>query len=233
MKVKLKIIIRKLFNKMRKIPSYLKIDLELKKKWYGNIYGGFYVHPDIINENSIVYSFGVGEDLSFDLEMIERHNCNVFCFDPTPKSIKWVKNQKLNEKIHFYEFGISNKNEFENLYLPKNSNHVSGSVVIHKNIDINNFVRVEMKTLSSIMKKLNHSYLDVLKIDIEGAEFLVIENILNESIPIKQIMIEFHDRLIDYGKNKIKNSIELLHKKGYKIFAISDSLEEISFIRHY
>ena len=48
---------------------------------------GFYLNPEFINEKSIIYSFGIGEDISFDLSLIKEFDCNVFGFDFTPKSI--------------------------------------------------------------------------------------------------------------------------------------------------
>jgi hypothetical protein len=67
--------------------SPLKKEVQFSTKWNGNTYGGFYVHPDALSKNSIVYSFGIGEDISFDKAIIENHKCHVFAFDPTPKSI--------------------------------------------------------------------------------------------------------------------------------------------------
>ena len=39
--------------------------LNLPKEWMGNDYGGFFLH-NYINSNSIIYSVGIGEDISFD-----------------------------------------------------------------------------------------------------------------------------------------------------------------------
>jgi FkbM family methyltransferase len=143
-----------------------------------------------LDENAIVYSFGIGEDVSFDTAVINNHNCHVFGFDPTPKSINWVKKQELSEKFHFHEFGISSKSGF---YLPKNPEYVSGSLNTQKNVDLTNKISVIMKSIENIMKELGHKHIDVLKMDIESAEYDVIENILNAKISITQILIEFHD----------------------------------------
>ena len=45
------------------------------------------VLPDELGSDSIVYSFGVGEDVTFDLALIDRYGMTVHAFDPTPKSI--------------------------------------------------------------------------------------------------------------------------------------------------
>ena len=63
-------------DKLKRLEYWIKarigkiafIDVEEKraKEWYGNGYGGFYVDPSLVPENAIVYSFGIGEDISFD-----------------------------------------------------------------------------------------------------------------------------------------------------------------------
>ncbi len=55
----------------------------------GTKYGGWYVPTDMkLNENSIIYSGGVGEDMSFDLLLLSKYNCNIFLIDPTTKNYK-------------------------------------------------------------------------------------------------------------------------------------------------
>jgi hypothetical protein len=56
----------------------------------GTEYGRHTVCTDRLGPDSIVYSFGLGEDISFDLELIERTGATVYGFDPTPRSIAWV-----------------------------------------------------------------------------------------------------------------------------------------------
>jgi len=210
--------------------KHLRLSIKCKKKWCGNNYGGFYVAPEFLNENSIVYSFGIGEDISFDKAIIQQYKCNVYGFDPTPKSIKWIKNQSLPNNFNFYEFGLGNKSGIVDFFLPKNPNHVSGSIVIQNNVDIMERVTVQMKSLQDIVSQLGHKQIDILKIDIEGAEYDVIEDILKTDVLITQILIEFHDRLFEDGKSKTQKSISDLKDSGFEIFAISDSFEEISFI---
>lgn len=210
--------------------SHLKKAVHVNTKWYGNNYGGFYVCPDFLNENSIVYSFGIGEDISFDLAMIEKHGCQVFGFDPTPKSINWLKKQHKPSNFTFFEYGIANKSGLVDFFLPKNSEHVSGSFVLQNNVNNKQKVLVEMKLFSDIINELGHNQIDILKIDIEGAEYDILESILGCPVVINQILIEFHDRLFEEGKEKTMAAIKKLNSYGYEIFGISDSFEEVSFI---
>lgn len=210
--------------------NHLRKTVNCNHLWYGSLYGGFYLCPDLLNEDSIVYSFGIGEDISFDKALIEKHNCCVFGFDPTPKSMSWVNNQSLPQRFYFNAYGIANKSGFTDFYLPKNPEHVSGSIMIQNNINTDDKITVEMKSIQDIINELGHSKIDVLKMDIEGAEYDIIENLLDAKIQIDQIIIEFHDRLFKDGRSKTINAISILERQGYKIFAVSDTMEEVSFI---
>jgi len=44
---------------------------------------GWAVWPGSIRRDSVVYSFGVGDSVGWDLEMIERFGATVHAFDPT------------------------------------------------------------------------------------------------------------------------------------------------------
>ena len=57
----------------------------------GSVYGGGWVVPDRLDSSSLVLSFGIGEDITFDAMLIERTGCRVVGFDPTPRSAAWVR----------------------------------------------------------------------------------------------------------------------------------------------
>lgn len=231
MSAQIKAISKRLLLQLSGKVHHLRKGVRCKHAWYGNTYGGFYACPDFLNSNSIIYSFGIGEDISFDTAIINNHGCHVFGFDPTPKSIRWIKSQHLPAKFHFYEFGIGNKSGSVDFFLPKNPEHVSGSIIVQNNVDVKEKVTVTMKSLNDIMDELGHDHIDLLKMDIEGAEYEVMQNILNANIPLTQILIEFHDRFFENGTLKAKPIIKKMNSKGYEIFAVSDSFEEVSFIK--
>lgn len=227
-------IIKRLENRIKseigKI-AYLKTEYNCPRKWYGNDYGGFYVNSDLLDEYSVVYSFGIGQDISFDLDIINNHNCQVFGFDPTPKSIAWVKEQNFSSNFHFEGVGIGKNTRKAIFNLPKNEAFVSGSLYQHALVDTHKAVEVQLLSFEDILHRLKHKKIDVLKMDIEGAEYEVIDNILNEDIHIHQILLEIHERFFEDGKSKTEMLLQKLRAKGYKLFAISDSYQEISFIK--
>ena len=89
------------------------------------------------------------------------------------------------------------------------------------------------------MGELGHTYIDLLKIDIEGAEYVVIESIIREKINIKCLCIEFDEFA---GANKENNdnitasiektnrTISLLQEIGYEII-YQNGYTDMTFFR--
>ena len=51
-----------------------------------------------------IYSFGIGEDISFDTELIGLYSCIVHGFDPTPRSINWIHFNTTPNKFIFHDY---------------------------------------------------------------------------------------------------------------------------------
>ncbi len=77
------------------------------------------------------------------------------------------------------------------------------------------------------------SSIDYLKMDIEGAEFDVMDQIFNVGIPIKQIGIEVHDSLFSDGSSldKLNSIISVFKNNNYRRAFISDNGHELTFIK--
>lgn len=186
--------------------------------------------PELVKEDTIVYSFGIGEDITFDLAVIEKFDSKVFGFDPTPKSINWIATQKTPINFTFYDYGIDKFTAKVHSHLLKNPNNVSGSIISHANVNSSDTIEVQMKSFKDITNELGHTKIDILKMDIEGAEYTVLEDILNSGIQIKQLLIEFHDLFVSKARSETRNALKQIRSNGFEIVAVSDSLEEISFV---
>jgi FkbM family methyltransferase len=223
-----------LLEKIKKIKRILtgndffyKTTLSLKDKKIGSDYGGWWIAIDDLQKKELViFSFGLGEDVSFDIEIIKEYECNIFGFDPTPKSIKYVESLKLPKNFKLYKYALSDKAGTLKFNLPKNEEHVSGSL---ENIASGNTVEVICKDLKSICEELSITNIDILKMDIEGSEYRVIENMILNNIKPKQILVEYHHFFTSFKNIDTKNSIELLLKNGYELFHIDGY--NYSFIR--
>lgn len=184
----------------------------------GTKYGGWWIPKNIdFNEDSIIYSGGVGEDISFDIAIQSKYNCNIFLIDPTERAIKHYdqcKNYFLSKdksiftgdiqkdyftiidkyvpnfsKFNYLSTGIWNSNTTLKFYKQNNKKYVSQSVI--NNMFGNEYTTIETRSIKDIMNNYGHDHIDLLKLDIEGAEVKVINNMLDEKIYPKYLCIEF------------------------------------------
>ena len=98
----------------------------------GTKYGGWYVPENMeLNENSVVYSAGAGEDISFDLRLQCLTNASIFLIDPTSRATEHYKSI-----LDFYNKGSSIKGNIQPDYLDQISFLQPNIDKIHYNIYI-------------------------------------------------------------------------------------------------
>ncbi len=182
----------------------------------GSSYGGWVVATSMLSEDSICYCAGVGEDISFDLALIEMFGCDVFAFDPTPRAVKYVEDNAVDvDRFHFYEVGLWSSHDTLRFYAPEDPAHVSHSVVNLQRTAT--FFEAECKRLSSLMEELGHDRLDLLKLDIEGAEYEVLDSLIEDGIEPSIICVEFDP------PDPIRKNVSMVRKLkayGYSLVSI-------------
>jgi FkbM family methyltransferase len=196
----------------------------------GTEYGGWSVYPGGFGPDSVVYSAGIGTDISFDLALIERYGVTVHAFDPTPASIVWLEAQQLPARFKWRQVGLAAYDGQASFFPPDNPAFVSHTMLPRAKRG-GTAIQVEVRRLSTLMRDLGHDRLDVLKMDIEGAEYGVVDNILASGVDIGQLLIEFHHRFADVGIERTRQTVTKLNAAGYRIFCRSDTGEEYGFIR--
>lgn len=196
----------------------------------GSEYGGYCLDASLVRGDSVVYSLGIGEDISFDLSLIARFGVNVEAFDPTPKVKKWLASQSLTPQFHFHAAGIAGHDGEETFYLPSQEDWVSHSIVQAREFGRES-VRLPVMRLSTAMRLQNHDRIDILKMDIEGAEYAVVEEIVREKIQVAQLLIEFHHRLSSLGTAKTRKTLALLEGHGMRILSVCPRKEIFTLVR--
>jgi FkbM family methyltransferase len=208
---------------------FVKPNCTCHKERLGSDYGGWEVAVDYIQPDAIVYSVGVGQDISFDIALMQRFGVGIHAFDPTPQSIAWVRQQPLPETFVLHEYGLADFDGTVAFSPPENPQHISHTL-LDRPVTQSDAIRVSVKALGTIMQELGHDQIDLLKMDIEGAEYQVIEGMAQSAIRPTQVLIEFHHRFPEVGCQKTKTAIDQLTQMGYSLFAVSRTGEELSFI---
>lgn len=204
------------------------IQLPLSRLW--NDGWDWCLYTDVLNKDSIIYSIWVGNDISFDIELIDLIGCKVYAFDPTPKSLERLKNQALPDNFIIHPWWLADYNGTANFYSPKNNHHVSHTLIQSSTFTSNSF-SVDVQTLSNSMKRLGHEHIDVLKIDIEWAEYAVIEDMLASKILPQQLLVEIHHRFENIDIQDTRNLNKSLWDVWYKLAYVSHTWQEYTWIR--
>jgi len=220
--------IKRILNK----GYYPPVEFKCKIISLGSGYGGWAVPNGYIGKEAVVYSFGVGEDISFDLDLIEKFGVVVYAFDPTPKSVAWINAQHLRIPANFIfqAIGLADFDGNALFIPPDNPKFASYKMkMVNNRLESEGSDTFPVKKLATIMGELGHSHIDVLKMDIEGAEFSVIDNIQRFDIRPKIILVEFHHRWSEFGVNTTKQAMNILREMGYQLFYVS-ARDEFGFL---
>jgi FkbM family methyltransferase len=191
----------------------------------GSQYGGWLVPDGRLDSHSICYCVGIGEDITFDVGLIERYGCTVHSFDPTPVAVDFITRARLPEGFCFHPVGLWSSDDELLFYAPQDRRHASYSALnLQATTDT---VRCPVRRLSTLMFELRHDHLDLLKIDIEGAEYDVIDSILSDQLDVRTLCIEFHRDT--HGLHQILDSVARLRAAGW--IPIAAEKWNVTFIR--
>lgn len=220
-------------KKITGIEPSISYSNKIKTAHYGNLYCFWRIPVGFLNNKSIVLDIGLGEDISFSQDLIKNFGCQVHGVDPTPRAIQYVNS--LNQKnFTLHEFGLACKTGVVNFYLPDNANHVSGSLIKSEHNGLGNKIEVQMLNMADFMHRTSIFYADLIKIDIEGAEYELLEsesfqNFVKNTVVI---CIEFHHRWKTIGKEKTYKAVSCLKKLGFEcVWQNTESNEEFTFAR--
>jgi FkbM family methyltransferase len=238
--------IRSKYYKWTERPLNIKIEPLLPVIRPGTHYGGWLIPEHFITPQSVVYLAGAGEDVSFDAAVADQFGCDVHIIDPTPRAATHVAQLKTNiaagektplaniatgvypdyrpataEKLHFHTVGLWNEDTVLKFYAPANPAYVSHSIVNLQKTE--HFIEVPVCRLTTLMQQLGHSEIDLLKIDIEGAEYTVLSAVLAEKIKVKVICVEYDENATNHidgnYTDRIEGSLQALCNAGYHIIA--------------
>ena len=197
------------------IPNYLK-----PKKEYNLIRlgqdndGGYLVEKQSILDSNALVTLGLGYDWSFEKDYSNYAKKFIYCYDHT---VNYSSIKKLCRKFAAsYFFRIFKpkyflkKNFFKqlnkNLFLYKDYKKFFSDKAIHFEKRIGSGKGGVI--LSEILNSVNNKFPIFLKVDIEGSEYRIFDEIIENQNNFTGLAIELHD--VDLHLDKIKKFVEKL-----------------------
>ncbi len=196
---------------------------------------GHYEKEEVDSLKKIFMNFPTGGtflDVGANIGMIsfalvgQLKNIRCFCFEPGPTQFKYleknIKENKMEHLVSAYNFALSNKTGEANFSIHKNED-VSGDGFVDTG-RAGETLTIQVKTikLDEWWKESNRPKIDVMKVDVEGAELMVFEGgkeFLENEKPL--ILFEVHNKNLEgypYSYNDIFNFLQLI---GYKILNLN------------
>jgi FkbM family methyltransferase len=194
-----------------KLNFHVTSDPALSLKPLGRFGAHWWVPTALLPQRAMCYTAGVGEDVSFDHALIDQLHARVFAFDPTPRAITFAA-KHTKRGFRFFPIGLWSRNSRQKFFTPSDPTMVSHSILNLQ--ETSEYFMADCKKLKTVMTQLRHTKIDLLKLDIEGAEHEVLADMLRSKIYPRILCVEFDQPALF---KRIKQTVLALQKAGYTI----------------
>ena len=177
---------------------------------FGEGHAAWWVLKDI-QPGSIAYCGGVGQDATFDFDLAEKMGMEVHSFDPTPNSIAYMERENRG-RVSFHAWGMLDRDQTIRFHAPLDQSHANWFVDNLHGTD--NFFEADCFTIETIMKKLGHETIELLKIDIEGSWNRVLSSMLDSRIHPHIVCVEFDSPA---PLLRVRRTVRALQSAGYRL----------------
>lgn len=213
---------RKIFmrHKENLEPGFMRSALELHYyrpafyKWCGAINANReLLHEADLDSRSIVLDAGAytGE---WAQEIMDRYNPTIHAFEPDPRNYKTLAKKSLADpRFVSHNFGLGDKHETVRMSLEHMGSSMFSNTGEKQGVPS---AEVEIRDICEIWKTLSYDRIDLMKINIEGAEFPLLERMIEANL-LKKVdcfLIQFHEwHPGAYGRRKIiREALRESHK---------------------
>lgn len=202
---------------------------EILKRYSGNLNNIFSWMKKLNLENPIILDVGACIGMYSICYSKMYKNSKIFAFEPVIQNYQILKkNVKINKikNISKINIGLSNENKNASIGIPDKSVHSRYAKEINSGLfsifSKEKKFKIKLKKLDSLIQINKLKKIDFIKIDVEGAEYKVLEGGIKTIKKYKPtIQLEFNKLSEALGKKKINYFYSFAQKYKYNIFYLT------------
>jgi FkbM family methyltransferase len=175
-----------------------------------------------LDEQSIVLDLG-GYRGQWANEISVRYRSHLHIFEPVPEFVNQIRKRfEKNNKIKVYPFGLSNERKNETIYLANDAT----STYVRKGEPC----KILLIPAEEFFLNHNLMRIDLMKINIEGGEYDLLEHMIAMGLihKISNIQVQFH-RFVPNAKQRmrnIQNHLAKSHELTYQYFFVWENWKQ-------
>ncbi len=210
---------------MRGLKKYSRLQ---KARRYGIVYvePNFVYRPDLSSQ-SVVVDAGCSYEADFSLGLIRRHGLRAFGVDPTRKHREALRALERQYEGRFLHLPCALAAVDGMVTFHESQTNESGSILKdHVNVlqDETTSYDVEALTLGSLVTRIGVETVDILKLDLEGAEYDLLDGVKADQLqPFRQLFVEFHHHAVrHFSEADTRRIVERISGFGFHVFSLDD-----------
>jgi FkbM family methyltransferase len=175
-----------------------------------------------LDQNSIVFDCG-GYQGDWAASIFERYHSTIYIFEPVKEFYQQIVNRFSGQsKIYVFHFGLHRRTESTEIMINRNASSVFCSTGKSEPI-----ILIDIK---DFMQEHQISRVDLLKINIEGGEFDLLDRILETGLIhyIDNLQIQFH-RFVpnaEEQRRRIQKRLGVTHRLTYNYMFVWENWEK-------
>jgi FkbM family methyltransferase len=197
----------------------------------GTRYGGWWVDTRAVEPQPLLIDCGLGEDISFPAAFLQRFaDARVIGVDPNPRSLAYCRARcpagmeilpnalwtRAGETLAFHMPRSQDK-------LPQGADGVSGSLDrSHQYVEGGERIEIQTVDLDALLARTGRTECDVLKLDIEGAEYELLDALIASGRirAARQVLIEFHHGVTGHSLADTQRIVTQLGAAGLRLMHV-------------
>ena len=181
-------------------------------------------HKDYnLQTDSIFFDVG-GFEGDYTEKIVNEYGCKSYIFEPHPVYFKKIQKRfSNNNNVHVLNYGLGAQTE--NLFLTDDS---ESSKVTDKKTEL----KIIVRDIIEVIKELDIKKIDLLKLNIEGMEYALLENLIEtrEIDKINKLKIQFHENVpnAEQRRKDIRKKLGKTHKEIWSFYMVWERWDKMA-----